>query len=130
MGYDAALPLVKDPTAGWADLVSAKKAVQQEFKILLLTTPGERVMDPEFGVGLKTYLFENLDRSTLGSIEAKIRKQTSRYLPYIEIRELTFSSALDSNSSAMITDLDENTISIKIAYSYGRGFFDEITVTP
>mgnify|MGYP003354002300 CR=1 FL=1 len=35
--------------------------MKQNFKILLLTNPGERVHFPKFGVGLRNYLFENLE---------------------------------------------------------------------
>ena len=33
--------------------------IKQNFKNLILTVPGERVMLPDFGVGLKQYLFTN-----------------------------------------------------------------------
>jgi phage baseplate assembly protein W len=130
LGYDASIPLSKDPTYGFAELTTARQAVQQQMKNLLLTSPGERVMLPDFGVGLKRYLFENLDRSVLGSIETRIRKQVAKYLPYVNLKSVTFESALDSGINSVVTDFDENRISIKISYSFGRGFFDEIIVTP
>ena len=130
MGYDASIPLTKDPTYGWAELRTARQAVQQQMKNLLLTSPGERVMIPDFGVGLKRYLFENLDRAVLGSIEARIRQQVEKYLPYVNLKSVVFQSALDSGQDTVVTDFDENKISIKISYSFGRGFLDEIIVTP
>ena len=130
MGYDASIPLTKDPTYGWAELTTARQAVQQQMKNLLLTSPGERVMIPDFGVGLRRYLFENLDRAVLGSIEHRIRQQVEKYLPFVNLRSVTFQSALDAGQNALVTDLDENKISIKISYSFGRGFLDEIIVTP
>ena len=130
MGYDASIPLTKDPTYGWAELRTARQAVQQQMKNLLLTSPGERVMIPDFGVGLKRYLFENLDRAVLGSIETRIRQQVDKYLPYVNLKSVVFQSALDSGQDTVVTDFDENKISIKISYSFGRGFLDEIIVTP
>ena len=130
MGYDASIPLTKDPTYGWAELRTARQAVQQQMKNLLLTSPGERVMIPDFGVGLKRYLFENLNRAVLGSIEARIRQQVEKYLPYVNLKSVVFQSALDSGQDTVVTDFDENKISIKISYSFGRGFLDEIIVTP
>jgi hypothetical protein len=41
---------------GVSDLTSV---VDQNIKMTLLTSPGERVFDSNFGVGLKRYLFEN-----------------------------------------------------------------------
>jgi len=130
VGYDASIPLTKDPTYGWAELTTARQAVQQQMKNLLLTSPGERVMIPDFGVGIKRYLFENLDRAVLGSIEYRIRQQVEKYLPFVNLKSVTFQSALDAGQDALVTDLDENKISIKISYSFGRGFLDEIIVTP
>jgi len=130
MGYDAMLPLVKDPAKGWAEVTSARAAIKQDLLILLLTSPGEKIMDLEFGVGLRRFLFEPLTRSTLGSLETRIRSQIAKYLPFIKITELSFTSPLDSVSNALITDMDENTIAIKMSYTYGRGVVDEIMVSP
>jgi len=129
MGFDALLPLVKDSSTGWATVKTAKEAIQQDFKILLLTSPGERPMNPDFGVGLKRFLFEQLNRQTLGAVETKIRKQTSKYLPFIKINDISFSSASSSATNTVITDMDQNAVSITISYSFGRGFYDQITVS-
>tara|TARA_Y100001938_G_C7973974_1_gene370800 strand:- start:442 stop:834 length:393 start_codon:yes stop_codon:yes gene_type:complete len=130
MGFDARLPLIRDPSFGWALTRTVREEVRQDFMILLLTTPGERVMDPEFGVGLKRYLFEQLTRTTLGNLENRIRQQTSKYLSFIKIENIQFTSALDSIDNATLTDFDENTVAIKISYSFGRGTRDEIIVSP
>ena len=88
MAYDASLPLRRDPTSGFGELSTLKAAVHQDLLILLLTAPGERVMDPLFGVGLKRYLFQPLTRSTLASIEARIKEQVFRYLSFITIESV------------------------------------------
>ena len=87
-------------------------------------------MDPLFGVGLKNFLFRNLTRTTLGEVEAKIKLQVKRYLSFITIEYIRFSSAMDSGPNSLITEIDENTLGITIGYSYGHGVFDEIYVSP
>ena len=52
-------PLNIDSKFGYEMLVTIKQTTKQNLKCLLLTAPKERMMDPEFGVGLKKYLFEN-----------------------------------------------------------------------
>lgn len=47
------LPLASDTRFGYTMLVTMKQAIAQNLKCLMLTAPGERIMDPEFGVGLK-----------------------------------------------------------------------------
>ena len=55
------------------------------LKNIILTDPGERIMQPLFGVGIKKYLFEQMtERRQLG-IENNIRSQVERYAPYIDI---------------------------------------------
>lgn len=130
MGFDASLPFRRDPITGFASLDELSDAVHQDLKILLLTAPGERVMDPLFGVGLKRYLFQPLTRNTLGDIDAKIAEQVRRYLPFVKIVSIQFSSALDSQGGAAVTDLDENLLGIKISYSYGYGEVRELYLTP
>jgi phage baseplate assembly protein W len=61
---------------------------RQNLKNLILTIPGERIMDPDFGVGIKRYLFENI-ADVQEIIPAVITKQADTYLPYITIDAVT-----------------------------------------
>ena len=66
--------------------------VSQNLKMLILTSPGERVMDTRFGVGLKRFLFEMNDEATYEIIASKIREQVSQYLPFVEVQKIDFST--------------------------------------
>jgi hypothetical protein len=66
--------------------------VTQNLKMLILTSPGERVMDINFGVGLKRYLFEMNDEATYSDIASKIRQQVSQYMPFVEVQKIDFST--------------------------------------
>ena len=79
--------------------------------MLVLTNPGERMMDPEFGVGILAYLFENNSASTHNRIEARIQQQVNKYLPYITIERIKF------NSSDVNANISENFLGVKIRYS-------------
>ena len=60
IGLDAKLPLLVDDVYSFYGLnKTVKDNVKQNLKMLLFTAPGERVMLPDYGVGLKNYLFEN-----------------------------------------------------------------------
>ena len=52
------LPLVVDGSTGYRMIDNYTDLVKQNFKNLMLTNPGERMMDPTFGVGITTFLFE------------------------------------------------------------------------
>ena len=58
------------------------KVVNYNLKSVLLTIPGER-FDKNFGVGLKTYLFELSNSKKISLLREVIKKQISRYLPWL-----------------------------------------------
>ena len=58
--------------------------------MLILTAPGEKMMDINFGVGLRRYLFEQADTDIYAQIDEKIRQQVAIYLPYIQLTSIEF----------------------------------------
>ena len=79
VGLDAALPLTKDPDDGFYTLTkTVKQNTQQKVKMLMLTAPGERIMVPDYGVGLRNFLFENTPEFEIFS---RIKEQVATYLP-------------------------------------------------
>ena len=94
------LPLERNSSDGFQMIKSFKDMIKQNFKMLLLTSPGERVMEPDFGVGLRQYLFENFSESTFAKIERNILKQVKIYLPAVAIEEVFF-TAMDENANAL-----------------------------
>jgi phage baseplate assembly protein W len=101
------LPITRDDINGYTMIDDVRTLVKQNFKMLVLTNPGERVMIPDFGVGVRTYLFENFSSSVASNIKVAIKKQVAKYLPVITIQTISFD---DSNP-------DFNTLSIKITYT-------------
>jgi len=95
-------------TYGTTDLT---KVVDQNIKMVLLTSPGERIFDMSFGVGLRRYLFLNqhqVENGIPGSngiapLRTAIVSQINTYLPYITIRDLSL-------------DFRQNTLSVKFDY--------------
>tara|TARA_A100001515_G_scaffold4573_2_gene4517 strand:+ start:332 stop:739 length:408 start_codon:yes stop_codon:yes gene_type:complete len=63
---------------------------------ILLTEKGERINEPNFGVGLKKLLFEsNIDLNTL---KDQIQTQVSRFLGTLEITEIQTGSSDDQHT--------------------------------
>jgi len=63
---------------------------------VLLTEPGERVMEPNFGVGLKKLLFENQIKED--ELEGRIKDQCAFYVPEIDITNLIIQIIPDSHT--------------------------------
>tara|TARA_R110000824_G_C15156496_1_gene671488 strand:+ start:1036 stop:1428 length:393 start_codon:yes stop_codon:yes gene_type:complete len=92
-GLSVKLPLTVSNVFGPYDLnTTYDELAKQNLKMLILTHPGERIMHPEFGLGLSKYLFENNTPDTYGDIASQISSQTQIYLPYIHIDNVDFSS--------------------------------------
>ena len=57
-------------------------------KNLLLTEKGERIMQPEFGCGLRKHIFENIEDDLTESIRENIIVNFDYWLPYIFINDI------------------------------------------
>ena len=90
------------------------EAMHQNVKMVLLTSPGERVGIPDFGVGLRRFLFEQLTDFTLGKIEERIRSQILTYVPGVIVNRVFIDSVL---SNPGLIGYAENHISIIINYT-------------
>ena len=104
------LPLSRNLITGYALIGDYVSLVKQNFKNLLLTVPGEKMMNPDFGVGLRRFLFENDNPLVYDSVAERIRTQIGKYLPYIEIKDIIF------NSSAGDPSLPDNTMYVRVEY--------------
>ena len=78
---------------------SQTDAIKQNLKMLLLTRPGEYVMDANYGVGLPDYLFLQEQEIDTAGLESRIREQATNYMPYMTISNLQVT--LDPANSMM-----------------------------
>ena len=78
-------------------------AIKQNMKMLLLTRKGEYVFDPNFGVGLQSYLFENDTTISIPLIEGEIRNQSATYMPYVRIDGINIQ--IDSDNHMLRTQI-------------------------
>ena len=54
----------------------------------MLTDLGERPMNPNFGMGLRSRLFESITQSTLDDIKQSIQTQIENMFPVVQIQKL------------------------------------------
>jgi len=113
------LPLNLDPKNGFLMIDNYVDETKQNLKILLLTAPGERVYDRNFGVGLRNYLFENKTTQLDENIRSRIIEQVSSYISYVNINDITVSESPDM----------DNVLYVKIDYFViPLNFKDQITI--
>tara|TARA_R110000824_G_scaffold96903_2_gene231739 strand:- start:1391 stop:1774 length:384 start_codon:yes stop_codon:yes gene_type:complete len=109
-GYSPKLPLTRDPVDGFRLTKNLKEMVQQNFKMLILTSPGERIMEPTFGVGLYNYLFELDTMFVESEIRDRIARQTRKYMPFVNILSIGFGNRSPN------AEVDRSFLSIVIRY--------------
>jgi phage baseplate assembly protein W len=102
MAYGPRLPLDIGTRYAHYDLIDeVAQLAKQNLKMIILTSPGERTWNPDFGVGAKRALFLHKGAAQ-NYLNNKIREQVAKYAPYITIRSISF-DADEEYSSANIT---------------------------
>ena len=96
-GIAPKLPLQLSSTDGYAMTKTVKETMKQNFKMLVLTSPGERMMDPEYGVGLRRYLFEQNASYTRSSLVSAINRQAQKYMPFVNVLDVDFPETINPN---------------------------------
>lgn len=66
-------------------MVSQEEDIRQSLEILMSTTPGERVMNPSYGCGLRSLTFENVSESTLTEIKDVVDRAVLFFEPRIRV---------------------------------------------
>ena len=115
-GITLKIPVNPSPKDGFYALTkNVRENAKQNLKMIVLTSPGERIMNPQFGVGIRRYLFEQFSDSLYKTIKSKIISQTKRYLPYVEIIDVNF---FNTNKDIIErADAEANILAIEIKYA-------------
>lgn len=114
-GYSARLPFQRDPNDGFALLKTIRQVASQNIKMIMFTEPGERIFDRQFGVGIRKFLFEQNSQQTRDQLQSKIREQIKKYLPYVNVVDISFSSKRNDGTDSTM-EQESNRLSIRITY--------------
>ena len=93
-------------TLGDLALSDGEDSVRDAITIILGTSPGERLMRPEFGCRVHELVFESVDALTAGRIEHEVRVALDRWEPRIDVLDVAV------NASAQL----DGVLRIEIAY--------------
>src|SRR5450759_1426146 len=110
LGTGWSFPPTFDFDNGQVELVSDLNDIRESLDILLSTSLGERVMQPDYGCNLNDYMFESLNNSLIGMIKHHVENAILFYEPRI-IAENVDVTAADS------TDLIEGKFTITVEYT-------------
>ena len=78
-----------DPVTGALDWLSGAALVRQSIRLILETEPGERVMRPTFGAGLRRYLMDPNTPATRAQIALDVQAALATWEPRIMVTAVT-----------------------------------------
>ena len=110
-GLAARLPLLISDSDGPYDLLETiKEVAAQNLKMVVFTNPGERIMDANFGVGIRRFLFRQNIRESHDELRGRIEEQVRTYLPYVRI------VTIDIQSPITNPDFPDNFVNVRLEY--------------
>ncbi len=88
VGWDTdATGLTLNATGGVA-MIDGDESIRQAILLLLCTTPGERLLRPQYGSYLHRLMFAPNDQTTAGLAMHYVRQAVERWEPRVEIIEI------------------------------------------
>lgn len=85
LGHGLAFPLLPDPRSRALGTASGSEKVRQSIALLLETEPGERLMRPTFGCGLRRYLGKPNSAATRALIRREVELALATWEPRIRL---------------------------------------------
>tara|TARA_B100000287_G_scaffold421034_1_gene461195 strand:- start:66 stop:467 length:402 start_codon:yes stop_codon:yes gene_type:complete len=94
---DISMSFKYNPLSG--DLIGLKNenAIARSVRNIILTNPGEKIFDPNFGSNVNNILFETVDDITAVSIQDEIENSLKNYEPRVEILNVLVDPDYDNN---------------------------------
>ncbi len=77
--------------------------IRQSIRIILGTAPGERVMRPDFGAGLKTLIFEPMNTTTAALAQYNVQKALIEWEPRID--QITVKVTPQPSTGCLVIDI-------------------------
>ena len=87
-------------------------AIKNNIKLLLKTEQGERVFQPNLGMNLKRFVFEQINENTSIEIENNIVDVFETWLPFVELNNIEINTGAENQ--------EHNKIKINITFSIKR----------
>jgi len=94
---------IKVNAKGGLDWSSGPDRIQAAIWIVLSTSPGERLMRPLFGAGIKDYVFESNSEMVRARLETAVRSALTQWEPRIQLVSVRADPSPDQDSLVLIS---------------------------
>jgi uncharacterized protein len=89
LGSGWSFPVLPRPVTGDLAFAVGTEKVRESILLVLLTEPGERVMRPSFGCGLRRFLAEPNTVGTRARLVREVTTAIETWEPRVRLREVT-----------------------------------------
>ena len=96
VGVGVAIPF--NAPAVFRTTYTTQNAIKNNLINFFLTEPGERYLDPTFGGGLRSFIFEQITNNTTELLKEDIQAKIDTYFPNVTVSSLDVSQNPDTNS--------------------------------
>lgn len=98
---------VKLNSQGMFSMSEHEECIKEAICIIIKTSKGERVMQPDFGCGIYNYLFDNPDTVTLKLMEESVKESINIWEPRINLAKV----------EASLDESEEGKVLIRVDYT-------------
>lgn len=95
LGRGPAFPLRPAETTRTMQWKDGPEKVRESIRIILETEPGERVMRPRFGAGLRQFIMQPNNVATRALIQREVSASLDAWEPRISLTEVTVAAGTD-----------------------------------
>ena len=132
LGTGWAFPPAFDRESGVVNMVSDEDDIRESLNILLSTSLGERVMQPNYGCNLTDYLFEPLSSSVIGLIKDRVESAILFYEPRIlaEKIEVTDDGSFDLIEGKFVISIEYTVPGTNSRFNYVFDYYKNEALKP
>jgi len=110
VGIDFPFARVPNQDGYFSTTKTTIESIKNNIRLLLQTQKGERMFQPNLGMNIRQFLFEQITEDTQVQIENDIVDTFNTWLPFVELRKID----IDTSNQ------DKNQINIEIVFNIKR----------
>ncbi|MFD1992515.1 GPW/gp25 family protein [Paenibacillus nicotianae] len=97
LGRGWSFPIQVDTATGKIKMSEYSDDIREAIRILIRTSPGERVMNPDYGCRIRRYQFDSIDVTTLHLMASSVKDAIERWEPRVTAVRVTALSDQQEN---------------------------------
>lgn len=125
LGKGWSFPPAFDAKTGSVEMVEDIEDINQSLDILLATSLGERVMQPQYGCNLHDYMFESSSNALISYLKDLVRRAILLYEARIRVEkiEITPAESFDLIEGRLTISIDYLVTNVNSRFNYVYDFY-------